>query len=465
MEDKNRSSPKGIVVALVASLIVLAVVGYAYSGVSASFGREQSSLSALGAEVRSLQTSSSPDTATTILASTTTQTNAGPVTTTTTDTVTVTAIGPQTTTTVCTTNTSRSQSSTATEQAYPCGNIFPASYQVNFAVTPSGAGTVNPPTNTTAGIQRQGILIQITAAANTGYSFTSWTATSASITFGCASCTTTSAEIDGSGTILANFAAQNGPAYVTETCSAHGLDLKIVSCTLPTPVVKGQTILLETAVVPPTSVADSMGNQFTLLEQTGCPCSSTYMLQVYAATASASGPDAFTVQGPGNFDALLVHVITGVIGVAGASIGSGTSATAAVAAFQPPSGSLVVGVGLINNTEGAFNSTVNAGPGYRLLTVGPSIVDEDGISSGNATTSQFSLQQPERWAEVSVVFITADTVTTTSTMGENMLPRASTGLGSFAVVVLSVLGSVPGSAASRRSPARFGKTVLSDAPS
>ena len=208
-----------------------------------------------------------------------------------------------------------------------------------------------------------------------------------------------------------------------------------------------------------------MGNQFTLLEQTGCPCSSTYMLQVYAATASASGPDTFTVEGPGNFDALLVHVITGVIGIAGATTGSGTSATAAVPSFQPPSGSLVVGVGLINNTEGVFNSTVNAGPGYRLLTVGPSIVDEDGISSGNATTSQFSLQQPERWAEVSVVFSTADTVTTTGTMGENMLPRASTGLGSFAVVVLSVLGSAPESASRPRSPARFGKTVLSDAPS
>ena len=60
-----------------------------------------------------------------------------------------------------------------------------------------------------------------------------------------------------------------------------------------------------------------MGNQFTLLEQTGCPCSSTYMLQVYSATASASGPDTFTVQGPGNYDGLLVHVIAGVSGVAG----------------------------------------------------------------------------------------------------------------------------------------------------
>ena len=66
----------------------------------------------------------------------------------------------------------------------------------------------------------------------------------------------------------------------------------------------------------------------------------------------------------------------------------------------------MVGVALINNTEGVFNSTVRAGSGYNLLTVGPSIADEDGISSGNATTSQFSLQQPERWAEVSVVFST-----------------------------------------------------------
>ena len=429
MQSKGMSSQKGIVIALVASLVVIAAVGYGYSGLTASIGREQSSLSSLGGEVQSLQALGSPSpTATTVTVTQTLITalanpQTGTATTSQTTTLHTTETGQlTTTTTICVTTSGSGQNSTGGQQITQCGSGTPTHYQVQFAVVPSGAGTTAPSTNTTAGIQRQGILIQITASAKTGYSFASWTATSVSITFGCATCTTTSAEIDGSGTIVANFAAQNGPAYVTQSCSAHGLDLKTVSCSLPSPVVMGQTILLETAVVPPTAVRDSMGDQFTLLDQTSCPCSSTYMLQVYTATASASGPDTFTVQGPGNYDALLVHVLAGVIGTAGSTTGSGLSTTPTVPAFSPPQGSLVVGVALVNNTEGVFNSTVNSGSGYTLLTVGPSIADEDWISSGNATTSPFSLQQPERWAEVSVVFTTSATVLTTSTMGENMLP-------------------------------------------
>jgi hypothetical protein len=320
-----------------------------------------------------------------------------------------------------------------------------------------------PSTSTTVTIQRQGILVQISVTANAGYSFTTWSATSSSITFGGSTCATTSAEIDGPGTIVANFAAQSGPAYVTQSCSAHGLYLQTVSCTLPSPVVQGQTILLETAVVPPTGIKDSLGDQFALLGQTSCPCSSTYMLQVYSATAAASGPDTVTVQGPGNYDGLVVHVIAGVTGFLGSSIGSGTSSNLGVPVFQPPLGSLVVGVALVNNTEGVFNSTDSAGSGFRLLTAGPSIADEDGISSGNATVSQFSLQQPEHWAEVTVVFSTAAT-TTTTTMDQSMAPRTSAGAGSLGMAVLFIFGAAPRLAPRRRSAARFGKTVLSDAP-
>lgn len=428
MKTEASSSSRRIVITLAASVVLLVALAYAYSSFSGSLGREQTSISSLDGEVQALQSSISQ------AASSTTVTQTSAVTTTKTVTLFTTQTGQATTTTFCTTSTSLNLNSTVV-QIGPCGSGSPTRYQVSFSVTPPGAGTTNPSTSTTAGIQRQGILIQITALANAGYSFASWTATSSSITFGCQTCTTTSAEIDGSGTIVANFVAQSGPAYVTQSCSAHGLYLETVSCALPSPVVAGQTILLETAVVPPTSVTDSMGNQFTLLGQTGCPCSSTYMLQVYSATASTSGPDTFTVQGPGNYDGLLVHVITGVSGVLSVSIGTGNSSTLGVPPFEPSSGSLILGVALINDTEGVFNSTVRAGSGYNLLTVGPSIADEYGISAGNVTTTQFSLQQPERWAEVSVLFSTgSSTMTSTSqTMGNSPVP--STGIALFAAAL------------------------------
>jgi len=317
---------------------------------------------------------------------------------------TLTQTDTETTTIACETVTTVSMNDAVTAEVEGCGNSEPTNYQVTLAVTPTGAGSTSPSSNTTLGIQEKGILVQITATPNPGYVFTSWTATTASITFGCTTCNTTSAEVDGSGTIVANFAAESGSAYVTQDCSAHGYYQQTVSCTLPSPVKQGQTILLDAAVIPGTNVSDSMGDSFALVARTSCPCSSTYMIMVYSVTASSSGTDTITVQGAGNYDSIAVDVLSGVTQVENASFSSGTSTTPGVQPFHPPVGSFVVGVALINNTEGVFGTTVSAGQGYTLLAAGPDIAEEAAISTGNSTGAQFVLQTPENWAEVSVVF-------------------------------------------------------------
>jgi hypothetical protein len=98
-------------------------------------------------------------------------------------------------------------------------------YQVSFVVSPSGSGTINPSgTNVweTAGV------LSISASYNSGYRFSSWSATG-SITITSASSASTTATISGTGTITATF-TQNAPAgtfgYTTQGSSTTNGNLE-----------------------------------------------------------------------------------------------------------------------------------------------------------------------------------------------------------------------------------------------
>ncbi|MGA2664664.1 MAG: hypothetical protein ABSF83_06955 [Nitrososphaerales archaeon] len=464
MRRSGTSLARVVVIALVGSLVVLGAAGYAYYyGVGGTLGRDQSSQSPLGGADRTSLTITSPDqnSSTASLTSTTTATATETYTQTTTETVTE----VETTTTVCESSTVPNQNSTGTQPIGSCGSGgAPTQFQVEMAVDPSGSGTTTPQSGTVLGIQERGILVQVSATANPGYAFTSWTSSTPAITFACTTCTTTGAEVDGTGTVVANFVAQSGPAYVTQVCSAHGYYQKTVSCTFPSPVEKGQTILLESGVIAGTSVTDSMGDHFSLVAQTGCPCSSTYLLEVFSSTAAATGTDTIAVDGAGNYDSIVADALTGVLGVEGTSTGTGTSTSPGVAPYSPASGSLVVGIALINNTEGVYGTTVGAGSGYTLLTAGPDVSDEYAIASGNATASPFALGTPENWGEVSVAFTTAASALTTETIGEGMVPVPSNGPSPLVVLLLFCSSGADAGLGSRpaRGASRAGKTVLCD---
>jgi flagellin-like protein len=89
-------------------------------------------------------------------------------------------------------------------------------YAVNF-VLGNGGLSMNP-----VGAQTVGGTIAITATANSGYHFTSWTSSTGSITFGDANLASTSATINGAGTVTANFAADTVQYSVTFALGANG---------------------------------------------------------------------------------------------------------------------------------------------------------------------------------------------------------------------------------------------------
>jgi hypothetical protein len=90
-------------------------------------------------------------------------------------------------------------------------------YQVSFAVSPSGSGTTSP--SGTNVLEDPGSL-SISASYNSGYRFSSWSATG-SITITDPSSANTTATISGTGTITATF-TQNAPQTVTLRPSGAG---------------------------------------------------------------------------------------------------------------------------------------------------------------------------------------------------------------------------------------------------
>ena len=86
-----------------------------------------------------------------------------------------------------------------------------AQYSVSFAVSPSGGGsiTVDGQPSATAWYDG-GSVLNIEASPNSGYTFSSWTATG-SITFGSTSLASTTATIGGTGTITATFSDTTPP--------------------------------------------------------------------------------------------------------------------------------------------------------------------------------------------------------------------------------------------------------------
>jgi flagellin-like protein len=90
-------------------------------------------------------------------------------------------------------------------------------YAVNFVLGTPGGLSMNP-----TGAQTVGGTIAITATANSGYHFTSWTSSTGSITFGDANLASTSATINGAGTVTANFAADTVQYSVTFVLGANG---------------------------------------------------------------------------------------------------------------------------------------------------------------------------------------------------------------------------------------------------
>lgn len=91
---------------------------------------------------------------------------------------------------------------------------YKTQYSVSFAVSPDGAGSTNP---SGASVWEDDGPLSISAAAGHGYTFSSWTSSTASNTFLASGSASTTARIGGFGTITANFVLTPGTYAVQFT--------------------------------------------------------------------------------------------------------------------------------------------------------------------------------------------------------------------------------------------------------
>jgi hypothetical protein len=85
--------------------------------------------------------------------------------------------------------------------AYTAALVYQDQFFVTFVATPGGHGTVTPG----SGWFNSGAAVSIKATPASGFAFSSWTSSSPGITIASASSATTTATINGSGTITAKF--------------------------------------------------------------------------------------------------------------------------------------------------------------------------------------------------------------------------------------------------------------------
>ncbi len=104
-------------------------------------------------------------------------------------------------------------------------------YQVTFASTPSAGGSTTP-SGTAVWEDAGSPGISVSATANSGYSFSGWSSSTGSITFSSASSASTTATIDGTGTITADFGSSAPPqTQVSITLTPDSLGTSALNAT------------------------------------------------------------------------------------------------------------------------------------------------------------------------------------------------------------------------------------------
>jgi hypothetical protein len=142
---------------------------------------------------------------------------------------------------------------------------YKTQYQVTFAVSPSGAGSTTPSTATwyDAGVAGQAI----SATQNSGYTFSAWSADTGSITFGNVNSASTTATINGAGTITATFTQNQAQVTFVSAGTAdasEGSGTNDPTPSYPTGLQAGDLILLQVTVFD-TSTSPTTPTGFTLL--------------------------------------------------------------------------------------------------------------------------------------------------------------------------------------------------------
>jgi len=171
----------------------------------------------------------------------------------------------------------------------------------------------------------------------------------------------------------------------------------------------------------PTSIADTLGDSFTLgVSQSAVSGSTAYESSIWYATASSSGSDTITatftaaIAGSVSIYEIAGYSTAGVLSSSSSSTGGSTSAS--VGSFTPNSNSFAVG----NVETGSSLTKYTVGAGYTTVASGAGGCDASDASQGcneyetglgSATTTPFTLSASTPWVDVAMSFtpLTAST--------------------------------------------------------
>ncbi|HXW36993.1 MAG TPA: hypothetical protein VEJ36_03710 [Nitrososphaerales archaeon] len=245
-------------------------------------------------------------------------------------------------------------------------------YQITFAVTPSGSGTTAP---TGTSVWENAGALAITATPGSGYTFTSWSSSTGSITFASATSASTTATIGGSGTITATFVKSKGldsPGCVAYGSVASGTTLSatLTSCQANDLIV---VVITGSSTTETVSSVTATGLTFTARTSETGNGESVFEYYAYTTTALTSELVTVTMSAAHSYD-------VEVFGVTGVSSSSKYDPNASVPGKATGTGGFfgtdpsVTGISTTNPTdlivglEGDSSGTIQtAGTGFTLL--------------------------------------------------------------------------------------------------
>ena len=280
---------------------------------------------------------------------------------------------------------------------------YKTQYQVSFTVSPPGSGTTTP--SGTSVWEDAGVL-SISANANSGYMFSSWSVTG-SITITNPLSPSTTATISGTGIITANFVTANLALDGSASTSTSGSSMTI-SLTTSKPNDLLYISVVESQGYTVSGITSSPSLTWT--QRASVPFSSSRHLETWYAVWPSSGTITITITLTGSSNAAAV-----AFGVSGAdtaspfdgtprtATGSSTSPSVTISTSNP--NDFIIGALGVQNTP-----TLTTGSGFTLIktqTAGTSRETSDEYQIVSTTQSNlpvgYSLSSSQDWAMIADV--------------------------------------------------------------
>jgi hypothetical protein len=290
-------------------------------------------------------------------------------------------------------------------------------YQVSFVVSPAGEGTTSP--SGTSVWENSGSLT-ITATADSGYMFSAWSSNTGSITIAGATSSSTTANIEGTGTITAIFVHTTHVGSFDTACSSSSSTCRV---TLPTGTVTSGDLLVvtvdtfvssTTTCITVSGIADSLSGMWSASPGTVSssnsavsPAQCAYSYINYKSAGTSGGDTVTVTLSSSGFSSAVVVVydLTGftappsggfvegssTISGCNSASGCGDPASMSTTSLSYSAGSFLIGAGTTCNSISGFARSITVGVNGFTTTYGTGDQEYAGYdlpsSSGSTTFS------------------------------------------------------------------------------